>query len=515
MVFNKKQIQYNFNHSVKDGIFWILMSSISSVFLVPFILDLGASSFQVGLLGSFPIFIASFFTLISYRVLKLFSSKKQAVVFFITSQALMWIPLSIMHFFFSKQVTVWLIIFIYVIINTLGVTISPIYNDWIRRIFPRNKMGDYLARKNLILQMISIIPILLTGYILNLINSSETLIGFTIVFLLACVFRLLSAYNLNKMSKTENKETIIKEVNNISKRKMFKAFKNSLHKNKSFQRFLIFIVILYFSIYVGTLYLPYFLLHTLHFSYIKYVWWSVAYVVGTFLSLRYWGYISDKFGSVNVLKNTTIFLPLFLLVPAIFYKYYFVIIFINFFAGVVISGLNLSISNYFYQYVKSDFINNYSFFIIIQATAIFVGAMFGSLIIKFTRSYFKIELYAIITVLIVSSIFRLISFLFSLRLIDDKNNKQLHMFKDVIFQRPVVFGISELRHFFIYEEKKLVYDLDLEKEKMYNLMNNKNKDKKEKELYKKIKNDEKEIKKSVKEIINVEKELIDEFDSKK
>jgi hypothetical protein len=367
-------------------------------------------------------------------------------------------------------------------------------------------MGDYFARKNLIMSIVSVLPILIAAYILNIIKSSETLIGFSVIFIFAALFRFISGTYLNKMSKTENKEYIVKETKNITRNPFFKTFKKKVLKDKFFLKFLIFVIVFYFSLYIGTLYLSYFLLHTLSYSYVKYTWWSIACILGNIVSLRYWGYVSDKFGSLNILKNTIYFIPLFILIPAIFYKFYFVLLIISFFGGVVLAGFNLSIINYFYQYVKTDLIYHYSVFLIIQSTALFVGTMFGSLIIDIGKRIFNIELYALIFVFIVSAIFRFIS-IFFIKNLKDVKRKEKSIWKDIIFLKPVSFGLHQFGYYFLYEEKKAIYTIDKEKGIILNKLSKKD----NKKLNQKIKSDERKIKKEIKKIITEEKALIDKF----
>ena len=58
----KKDLKYY----LTDGIFWAGMYYLGLVFLVPYLISLKASTFQIGLINVLPIFIASFFGLLSY-----------------------------------------------------------------------------------------------------------------------------------------------------------------------------------------------------------------------------------------------------------------------------------------------------------------------------------------------------------------------------------------------------------------------------------------------------------------
>ena len=133
--------------------------------------------------------------------------------------------------------------------------------------------------------------------------------------------------------------------------------------------------------------------------------------------------------------------------------------------------------------------------------------MFGSLVINLATKYFGIELFAIITVLLVSAVFRFVS-IFFVRNLKDLKRRDISLWKDVVLQKPVFFGLHEFGYYFFYEEKKIVYGVDKEKKKLLKFIKNKETP----EIEKKIKTDEKVLKKEVKKIIKEEKELIDRFE---
>ena len=134
MIFRKseRQVKKDFNLFVTESVFWVLMNSIAIVFLIPYVISLGATPFQAGFLQSFPIFITSFLVLISYKLLKMFNSKKHAVVVFVILQSLLWIPLGVAHFFFKNSVLIWIVIFIYTLISGAGVVVASGLYVWYR-----------------------------------------------------------------------------------------------------------------------------------------------------------------------------------------------------------------------------------------------------------------------------------------------------------------------------------------------------------------------------------------------
>lgn len=460
---SEKQIKKDFSFSIIDGIFWILMNSIALTFIIPYIISLGANPFQVGLIQSFPLFITSFLVLISYKVLKRFNSKKHSVVFFITLQSLTWIPLALAHYFFSDFVTIWVVIFIYTLITGLGVVVHPIYMDWIRKLFPVSRMGFFIARKNIILELISIIPIILIGYFLDLFNDQNYLLGFTIIFLCAGLFRFLSSRYLNKMSATENKEDILNILKKREKEKLSRNIKKTIFKDKSFLKYLIFVIISFIGVHLATSYVTYFVLNQLNYTTVEYIWWRVAFILGMVSSLGYWGYVSDKYSSVKVMQVSSFFLPFFLIVPAFFYNSYLLMVISIFVFGVIFGAFNLSILNYLFKNIKKDLISYSSYFTIVQSTSIFIGTLLGAFIIFLATKFYDSEFKAIIFLFILTIIYRFIPFIYSLSL-ERLQRRDLRFFKYVIFQRPVFYGLLEFTSL-SHEDKKILLELNL-KDKM-------------------------------------------------
>ena len=64
----KEQQNKDLKYSILDGINLSVMYYLLTTFLTPYIIFLGASSLEVGLIEGLPIFIASFFSLISLGI---------------------------------------------------------------------------------------------------------------------------------------------------------------------------------------------------------------------------------------------------------------------------------------------------------------------------------------------------------------------------------------------------------------------------------------------------------------
>jgi len=456
-----QQISKDRRYSITDGIFWVLMNSISLSFLIPFIITLGASPLQVGLIDTLPIFLTSFLVLISYKILSKFDSKRQAVIFFVTLQAFLWIPLALAKFFFVGSTVIWAVTFIYVLLVGCGVIIDPIYRDWIRKLFPPDIISKFIANKNIILDTFSILPIIFAGLFLDVVTTDESLIGFVILFLFAGVFRLISARMLYHMSKTEDRQEVVQETRQMSK-PIFSIFRKEVLKDKMFFNFLVLVLFYYFGLYISTSYFSYLLLNVLQFKFSNYILWAVAFVFGSVFSLSYWGYVSQKYGSVKILKATIAFIPFTLFVEFFFINNLPILIILQFLSGIIFAGFNYSILNYFYQNVKDDLINHMGFFYIFQASAMLCGSLVGAGLIKIGEKIYGNQVQAIFLVIVVSMVFRYIAFMYSRKLKSTKdisNSKEIDLYRNIILQIPVSYSVKQFWHVLSKQERIFINKL--------------------------------------------------------
>lgn len=487
----EKQQKKDLKYYLSDGIFWAGMYYLGLVFLVPYLLSLKASTFQIGLINVLPIFIASFFGLLSYDLVKYFKSEKQFVIFFIALQAFFWIPLALVGYLIKSKLVVWLVIIFYCIITIMEQLPYPVYREWIGKIFDTSKIVRYTSRKQLIQSLFSILPLFLAGFIMDAINKSDAALGFCIIFIVAGLFRFGSVIVMSKMSQTENQEHLTQKSQEMSK-PVFKVFNNLVLKNKQFLYFITIVALIYFSMYIAAPYYRYYFLNILLFDYKQYIILEIGSILGLVLSFYYWGKICDKFGATKVLKAIILFLPVYPLMVILFGNNVLLLFLLNVFDGVLMAGLTLSIYGYFYQNVKYDMINHMSFYMIFQSTAMLLGSIVGGIIATTPKFwYMGVEKYGLFLIFGISILFRLFTMGF-INKIEDKNKDEINIPKKILLQRPIIFGVTQFLNFTKAEGKVILLGL-------YNEV---------KELKKGLKNQEKTINKKIEKLDYKEKELL-------
>lgn len=449
----EKQQKSDFKYSVIDGLFWTIMTYLGAVFVTPYLLALGANSFQIGLTTYVPTLIASILCFFSYDILKLFKSKKQYVFFFVILQAILWIPLAFIYVFVTGINAVWFVLIIYFLILIIGTIPGPVYGDWIGKVFKIKEIGLYNARRNIICNLITIIPLFFAGTLLDAVSKSNTLYIFTLIFISAGFFRFLSGIALNKMSTTENKEDIINETHE-TKGKMLNSLKGELKNNKNYFFFLIVILLLYFSIFITAPYNRFYLLEIAKFTYKQYIAIEIFAILGVILTLFYWGKAVDKFGATRVLKATLLFLPLYpLAIIFLSHNFYVFTVFI-FIDAILTAGLGISITSYLYQNIKKDLIAHMTFFALIQAIALSIGALTAAGINHVLTKILTTETKALFWIFLIGAILRIITAIISQKLKDTNINKT-NVLKEIMIFKPITYGGGKLLQIWGEKQKKI------------------------------------------------------------
>ena len=366
-----RSIKSSLKYSTVEGSLWAFMYGMGENYLSALAVFLGFSAFQISFLNSFPQLIGSFFQLLSSKILVLFNSTKDFVVYLSFLQSILWLVLIYIINFNPdfKFLLVWFII--YFLCNSF---IGPAWTSWMGYLVPKRIRGNYYGSRNRIINAFVLISILFAGIILKKFDNN-LVTGFMIIFLIASLGRFLSTYYLNKKQKSK----VSIDVN----KKSFKYF----FKNINTAMFIKFKILLNFAVmFLGPLFTIY-ILRTLGLSNFILSVCTVSWWIANVFTVKYWGGFSKRNGDVKILKITTLILT-FLPIPWILVYYssgYFQIlsiVFINLFAGFTFSGFSLASFNLVYDLVESADVVKYSSLLHLgEGSAIFLGSISAGYIV--------------------------------------------------------------------------------------------------------------------------------------
>lgn len=401
-------------NSIKDGSAYNVMEGMGVRYITPYALSLGLSNTWIGFLAVFPTLFGNILR-VSFNKLYYKSERKKIVLPFVFIQAFFWLPLLLVgaaYFFFGMKLLTASILLVscYSIIIISGVLAAPAWTSWMQDLVENNR-GQYFGKRNRINSIFLVISMLTAGFILDSVEGKNVFLGFAIIFCIASIGRFASFYFLKKQYEP-------KEVKDEKAYFSFFQFIKKMPSN-NFGRFVIFVSLISFAVAIASPFFSVYMLRNLKFSYLTFTIINLSSLVSQVVFLPFIGKISDKFGTVQVMKISSFliaFVPL-LWVFSIFLmksnsflliSYLFII---ELFSGFVWAAFNLASSNFIYDAVtKQKIILCFTYFSFLNA----IGAFFGGVIGGKLSSISSISIFGltgILLVFLISFVFRLLPFL--------------------------------------------------------------------------------------------------------
>lgn len=368
--------------SVKEGSAYSVSDAMGMRYITPYALYLGANNTHIGFLSSVPQLIGSFSQLYALKLLGKFS-RKNLVFLGALFQAVMWLVLIALGFlYYSSQISSssasLLLIIFYTILISFGLSISPIWNSWMKDIVPENKLGIYFGIRNRILGFVILISLLFAGFILDLFKS-KVFIGFAIIFSIAFIARIISSLMFIKKYEPE----YIHIESNLTLRKFLK----DIHKD-NFGRFVFYVAFIIFATYISSPFFSVYMLKNLSFNYVSYTLVIMSSIITTIIFMPVWGKFADIYGNVKVIKITGYLVPLvplFWLLSPFIHLYFpdltiLYLILTEMFAGFAWAGFNLASANFIFASSTKETLTKYvAYFNILYHFGVFFGSIAGGI----------------------------------------------------------------------------------------------------------------------------------------
>src|SRR3989338_8166805 len=396
--------------SIREGSSYSFMDGFGLRFITPYALALGAGTTQIGVLSSVPGLLGN---LSQIGTIKLMSrtTRRKIVFWSVLFQAIMWLPLILIGFFFffygiSSVFAVSLLIVSYSILIIVGAVAGPAWNSWMKDIVPL-RVGEFFGRRSRIVGIIALSSMLAAGLILHYFEKSQVFYAFAIMFFIAFVGRSLSAYFFTKQYEPK---FFYKPESYFS----FRQFVRKMLYN-NFGRFVLFVSLVSFSTAVASPFFAVYMLGDLKFSYLYFTIVTLSSALTTLIFMPLWGKFSDKYGNVRTMKVTVIFT---VGIPLIWFfsyvlgiggiKLLFYLALTECFSGFVWAGFNLSAGNFIYDAVTRERVAICAaYFNIINAAGAFFGALLGGYLGSLSLGIFGLS--SLLFVFLISGIFRFIS----------------------------------------------------------------------------------------------------------
>ncbi len=359
-------------YSIVDGVLWAIMFGFAENYLVPFALLFGATTLQVSLIQGIAQLGVGMSQLIGAKFILKFRQRKRLAILMSRMHALSWLFVLILTVLTKSP---WVILVFYGMGISLANIGGPGWISWMNELVPAHLRGQFWGIRNRIIGLTQFASIAVAGLVLQFAKSANyELPAYAILFTLAFAARFANFIPLSRMY--EPPMSVPDFVNEFR----FRIFLTKL-VTTNFGRFALFSIFMTFSVNVMGPIIPVYVLRSLGFNYIQFTLIMMAAQVFSFISMTYWGPLSDRFGNYRTLFATAVMLPL-LPVGWILFKNLYILLVLQIFNGFVQAGFNLSTTNYIFDAVRRENISKImAYFNTLNTTCAFLGATTGGLLV--------------------------------------------------------------------------------------------------------------------------------------
>ncbi len=271
------------------------MVGIGETFLPAFALAVGLGEVMAGLVASVPLMTGGLIQLATPLVLNRFNHRQAWVVGASTLQALSFVPL--IYAASVGSISGLGLLLVASIYWAGGLAGGPAWNSWIEQIVPRTVRAGYFARRTRASQFATLLGFVGGGLLLQYGRSEGWVTtAFAVLFLVACLFRMISVAMLAAHRTPPAKPVVAKRESAVS------AAANSLNG----RNLLIYLVVVQGFVQIsGPFFTPY-MLKKLELSYIVYTLLVATAFTAKIVSLAAWGQVAKKRGATWLLTISAV-----------------------------------------------------------------------------------------------------------------------------------------------------------------------------------------------------------------
>ncbi|MEM2121084.1 MAG: MFS transporter [Candidatus Woesearchaeota archaeon] len=430
----KELIKKSLKYSIKEASANSVMVGCGESFVSAFIIKLGATNFQVGLLTSLSNLIGSISQVISTDITDFTKKRKKIILYSILTQSLIWVPM-VLNVLFWKSI--YLTIFLFALYAFSGNFLIPPWSSILGDIVDKKQGGFFFGRRNAIAGFTAFTTSLIAGFFLNKISSVHSLLGFAILFLIASIARLVSLYYMRLIYEPEY---------NVSKEWYFSLlqFIKRMYYN-NFGTFVLYLFFMMIAVAIASPYFSIYMLTVLKFNYFTFIILNATHTLTSYLIMTYWGKYSDIYGNKKVLTICGFLVPLYPLLWIFSSNFYYLLL-VQIIGGVAWGGFDLSASNFVYDAVtpqrRARCVSYSNFF---KGVGVFFGVMIGAFLLGrvnvqapifrgvFSSNYQVVFLISFLTRFLVSAYF--LRKIKEVRTLEELPKKE--MIVDLIIREPI------------------------------------------------------------------------------
>lgn len=403
-----KRLRRTLGLSHKEASVSAVMNATGDNFLNAFAVFLQASAMQLSLLTAAPQLTGASLQFLSVWAAR-FVSRQTLVVWTALFQAFVVLGMAGLAAGLRLGGTaVGSLITLAMLYHAANYIIQPHWRAWMGGLVPASRRGVFFAARTKITMATSLAVFLGGGLLLTLSERLQWVgLGFALLFGAASIGRFASALLFCKMHDPDPHPA-------MSEPEVIQGtFRQCAHAltDKTFRNYSLFVAGMQGMVAISAPFFAVHMLNNLNFSYLQFCLNSIASIATQFITLSFWGKLSDRFGNRLVMIVTSCILPTLPLWWLVSPNFYY-LLGVQVLSGIAWGGFSLSTANYLYDIRphRSNFATYAALQSAIGAAAIFIGAIFGGWVVSeaqwiVARLPFELT-YGVFVVFICSALFR-------------------------------------------------------------------------------------------------------------
>ncbi len=362
--------------SINEGAAANVSLSLSDHFIIPIALALKSSPFQIGILSSLSGLINPIAQMYGAKLIQK-QTRKKLVTKYLLLQTILLLPIALLGILMLNSILVpilpSILIILFVSITFARGLVHPAWFSWMGDIIPEKDRGRYLSIRNKVLGITGLAGILIGALILDRFETKGlALIGFSIIFLLASIFRYISYTMIKKQYSPQIK---------INKKEKI-SFIQFIKQNDNYKKFSIFMLVFHFSLMLASPFFAVYMLEELNFSYVTFTFVAFSSIVFYLLFTPLAGKFSDRYGNKKLLSIGTFFFVLSPIFWILIKSPLLLVIVPQLFAGIANAAFVISTTNFIYDSTskekRADYVAYTSF---LAGLGTFAGSLLGGYLI--------------------------------------------------------------------------------------------------------------------------------------
>jgi MFS family permease len=356
--------------SMRDGVAHAVMLGSGETYLSALAIFLGAGALQLGLLAAIPPLLGACFQLLGVLAVDRAFSRRRVITSAAIGQGLVLLPIALLPFFpihWDRGASLILLAAVYYALAGLGV---PVWNSLIGDLVPVERRGRFFGTRSRRCGLATGLALVIAGGFLELFRTrADPALGFTLVFLAACMARLVSSYWLSRHEDPKHK---LEDQHKFT----FLDFVLKV-RHSNFARFVLFVGMINFGLFFAAPFFALYMLETLKLPYAEFTLLIFLATFAQYLTLGRWGEISDLFGNRRIITLCAVLLCITPLLWLVSSNLWYLCI-VQLFSGFAHAGFSLANANFLFDAVTPPKrARCVAYQSIVNGGFIFAGALLG------------------------------------------------------------------------------------------------------------------------------------------